>query len=412
MEVLPHPAERGRRMNMQFNVPDGIAVDTRGKLVPNLRNTMSILRTAPVVFEAFAFDEMMQAAILQKPLPERGTDGVGNADELPRPVRDTDVSQLQEWLQGAGLMKLSKDTAHQAVAYRARERAYHPVRDYLSSLNWDGDGRVDNWLHTYLKADDNAYTRGIGAMFLIAMCARVFSPGSKCDYMMVLEGDQGVRKSTACAILGGQWFSDNLPDVTGGKDVSQHLNGKWLIEVAEMSALSKAEDAALKAFVSRSTERYRPPYGREEIIQPRQCVFVGSTNKSAYLRDETGARRFWPVKVKTVDTDALARDRDQLFAEALQLYQTGRAWWPDGPFEQQHIKPQQDARYEADAWEDIVLKWLVGMERVTVGKVAKDALYIETPRIGTADQRRIIAILERNGWKAIRDWEGRAYVPR
>jgi predicted P-loop ATPase len=399
-------------MNMQFNVPDGIAVDTRGKLVPNLRNTMSILRTAPVVFEAFAFDEMMQAAILQKPLPERGTDGVGNADELPRPVRDTDVSQLQEWLQGAGLMKLSKDTAHQAVAYRARERAYHPVRDYLSSLNWDGDGRVDNWLHTYLKADDNAYTRGIGAMFLIAMCARVFSPGSKCDYMMVLEGDQGVRKSTACAILGGQWFSDNLPDVTGGKDVSQHLNGKWLIEVAEMSALSKAEDAALKAFVSRSTERYRPPYGREEIIQPRQCVFVGSTNKSAYLRDETGARRFWPVKVKTVDTDALARDRDQLFAEALQLYQTGRAWWPDGPFEQQHIKPQQDARYEADAWEDIVLKWLVGMERVTVGKVAKDALYIETPRIGTADQRRIIAILERNGWKAIRDWEGRAYVPR
>jgi predicted P-loop ATPase len=355
--------------------------DPRG----NLFNTMVALREDQRIADAFRLDEMLRAPVVL----DNGT---------LRPVTDADVSRLQELLQHAGLHTLSKDTAHQAVDLRASENAFHPVRDHLSSLRWDGAKRVHGWLHTYLGAEYTPYSQQIGTMFLVAMVARVFDPGCKCDYMMVLEGPQGARKSTACAILGGIWFSDCLPDINGGKDVPQHLNGKWLIEIAELAALSKAENARLKMFITRPVERYRPTYGRKEVIEPRQCVFIGTTNQSAYLRDETGGRRFWPVKVGAIDTDALARDRDQLFAEAVALYRSGARWWPDSTFEAEHIRPQQEARFEVDAWEEAIAQWLASRQQTTVLEVAKEALFIETPKLGTTEQRRISGILERLGW--------------
>jgi predicted P-loop ATPase len=165
--------------------------------------------------------------------------------------------------------------------------------------------------------------------------------------------------------------------------------------------MSRAESAQLKAFITRQAERYRPSYGRYEVVEARQCVFIGfigTTNKEAYLRDETGGRRFWPVKVGEIDISGLAEDRDQLFAEAVHLYHEGTAWWPDRGFENQHIKPQQESRYESDSWQDLIETYLATTNKVTVGQVAKEALLMEAARIGTADQRRITAIMERMGW--------------
>jgi predicted P-loop ATPase len=394
--------------------------NSEGNLRSNLANALVALREAPELQGLFSYDEMLRAPLLMKAVPGASLSDHGvDPSDLPRNVRDVDVTAVQEWLQRAGLSAVSKDTTHQAVDLCASEHAFHPVRQYLSELRWDGERRLLGWLNAYLGVDHDAYARGIGTMFMIAMVARVFEPGCKADYMLVLEGPQGARKSTACAILGGQWFSDNLPDIRAGKDVSQHLNGKWLIEIAELSALDKAEAAALKAFVTRAEERYRPSYGRKEVIEPRQCVFIGTTNKAAYLRDETGGRRFWPVKVGIIDTEALARDRDQLFAEAVHLYRRGTRWWPDQAFEIEHIHPQQEARYEADAWEQAISEWLQSRstheqrEPVTVLAIARQALFIETPRIGTSDQRRIAAALERMGWRrGERTMHGRPWVKR
>jgi predicted P-loop ATPase len=166
-----------------------------------------------------------------------------------------------------------------------------------------------------------------------------------------------------------------------------------------MSAISKAEDAALKAFLTRMTEIYRPSYGRCEVHQPRQCNFVGSTNKEAYLRDETGGRRYWPVAAGVIDLDALTRDRDQLFAEAVALYRKGARWWPDGAFEREHIKPEQEARFEGDPWRETIANWIDDKATVTVGEIARMALFIETPRLGTADARRISGVLQSLGWR-------------
>jgi predicted P-loop ATPase len=365
---------------------------------------VAALRHDPELVNAFAFDEMLRATLLVGPLP--GDDN----NHVIRPLTDVDVSAVQEYLQHAGLNRLAKEVTHQAVDLRAHECSFHPVRDYLHALEWDRFQRVDTWLADYLGADPTPYTAGIGRMFLVAMAARIFEPACKAAYMPVLEGAQGTRKSSACRILGGDWFSDALPDVTAGKDVSQHLRGKWLIEVSEMNAMNRAEAAALKAFITRDTERYRPSYGRREVIEPRQCVFIGTTNQQAYLRDETGGRRFWPVKTTTVDTEALIRDRDQLFAEAVELYRARARWWPDAEFEHEHIAPEQDARFESDVWEDAIADFLVDKSTVLVGEVARNALHIEMPRIGRAEQNRITAILERRGWHRQKK-DGKGNIP-
>jgi predicted P-loop ATPase len=172
-----------------------------------------LLRNAPEIAEVVSFDDMLKAPILAAALPLVEEAAAGSAVAPPRPLRDTDVTQLQERLQRHGLPKIGRDTTHEAIDLRAQERSFHPVRDYLNSLKWDGANRLNKWLTYYLGADESPYHSGIGRMFVIAMVARIYEPGAKCDYMLMLEGPQGARKSTACAILAGPWFSDSLPDV-------------------------------------------------------------------------------------------------------------------------------------------------------------------------------------------------------
>jgi predicted P-loop ATPase len=295
--------------------PDWLDECIKGETGRTLSVLASVLVGLRAVYpDTFAFDEMLCAPVLMRSLS-------AEPDFRPRPCTDVDVGIVQERLQHIGVKRISKDVAHQAVEIRAHDCRFHPVRNYLNSLCWDGVPRLDCLFPSYFGADDTLYTRRVGAMFLLSMVARIIEPGCKADHLPVIEGPQGTLKSSACRVMGGTWFSDSLPDITAGKDASQHLRGKWLVEVSEMHALNRAEAAQLKAFISRAVERYRPSYGRREVIEPRQCVFVGTTNKYNYLRDETGGRRFWPIKVSMINLDALARDRDQLFAEACRRHE-------------------------------------------------------------------------------------------
>lgn len=390
--------------------------DDRGRVIPDLRNVLIGVRAEPSLARAFSFDEMLQEAMLKSelPLPPGQLPGV----PPDRKLSDDDVTRLQEWLQHCGLPRIGREIVGHAMHERSGEFRSHPVRKWLESLEWDGEERLSTWLKTYLGAHSSPddYLVSAGRMFLISMVARVFRPGCKCDYMLVLEGEQGILKSRACQILGGEWFSDSLPENISSKDAKDHLRGKWLIEMSELAAFSgRAALESLKAFITRTEEQYRPPYQKHEIALPRQCVFIGTTNHSIYVPDETGARRVWPVKVGQIDIRALQRDRAQLFAEALDRYRHGEQWWPDPDLETRLFKPQQEATIEEDVWLEPIAKFLDGEavaivrdrtptrmrhDKITVGTIAKDGLgFDQDARVGTADQRRITKVLRTLGWR-------------
>jgi predicted P-loop ATPase len=374
-------------------------LDGKGRPYSILANALVIMRESDDLAGILSFDEMLGLPIL-KALP--GVDDFGKQ----RPITDTDLTLIQERLQRLGLTTITRNITFQAVEAVALENSFHPVRNWLDGLKrqWDGERRLPHLLVDYFGARRQPldYLSEVGEMFMIGMVARIYRPGCKNDYMLQLEGPQGSRKSTACSILGGDWYSDCLPDlVAAGKDVSIHIRGKWLIELAEMNALSRASNAAVKAFVSRQVEKFRPVWGKTEDFQPRQCCFIGTAN-SLSLDDPTGGRRHWPVATGDIDIAMLKQDREQLFAEAVAYYEQGRAWWPTDPdFEQLVIKAEQDARFDTDVWEEQLTRGFLGgvhTDKVTIGECAKQIGYESIKDIGTREQRRISAILIRLGW--------------
>ncbi|APZ54096.1 VapE domain-containing protein [Salipiger abyssi] len=328
------------------------------------------------------------------------------------PLTDAAVSLARIALERLGLQTVGKDLVADAAQTVARKLAYHPIRDQLRALRWDGKPRLDSWLVRHAGAENTPYTRAVGRKFLIAMVARVMEPGCKHDHTLVLSGEQGQNKSTACRVLAGaEYFSDTLPSITGDRtDAIRHLQGKWLVEFAELAPSRKSETEDLKAFLSGAVDRVRLPYARYDEAFHRQCVFVGTTNEEQFLRDATGGRRFWPVRVcKVIDIEALTAERDQLFAEAFAAYSDDEPWWLDRDFEAEHAKPVQEAARESDSWAEDVAAWLdlpqydqdeEGTVRteVTISEVLSGPLELTSAQQHQGHQKRAAAIMRDLGW--------------
>jgi hypothetical protein len=244
--------------------------------------------------------------------------------EAGRPFVDSDAHHLQHWFSSRFRLNIGPQLIWTAVSVLANKNAVHPVRNYLKGLDWDGVPRVDTWLRDYLGAEmPEPYLTEVSRKFLVASVARIFEPGCKFDHILVLEGAQGIGKSTAVAELAGPWGLGSLPNIRD-KDALIALQGIWWVEISELATLRRVDVESYKAFFSASVDKFRVPYSRGWEEFPRQCVFIGTTNHDDYLSDNTGNRRFWPVKVTRYEFGSLKRDRDLLYAEARVLWETFR----------------------------------------------------------------------------------------
>ena len=329
---------------------------------------------------------------------------------FPSELRDQDVVLLHTLLEEEYGFALNREALWDALSVVAQHHRYHPVREYLGGLSWDGEERVDQWLSRFCAAADTPYTRAVGARWLIAAVARASKPGCKVDNVLLLEGEQGIKKSTVAEILGGRWTADGLPPLTT-KDASSYLRGLWIVELAELAGLRRGEWNAIKAFLTRREDRFRPAYGRREVSRPRQCVFLGTVNDAEYLGDPTGARRFWPVRVERVDAAGLREHRDQLWAEAAHRFAAGERWWLDADLDADLIalaRQEQDGRHTSDAFEPVVLDFVAGRDEVTTDEVFRFAPWPDgaRPRMTPSEQSRIVAVLTRLGFRKTRPRRG------
>lgn len=279
-----------------------------------------------------------------------------------RTVTDSDSLRIKDWLSKKFRMEPAKEKIEECLILMAERNGFHPVKEYLETLRWDGIERIDTWLSDYLGAEGpKEYIKTIGSKTLVAMVARIYRPGIKFDQVLILEGKQNIGKSYTARILAGDdWFSDSSLNIAD-KDAVVNMQGVWVYELGEMAVMNRFHVNQMKEFISRSTDRIRPPYGKRMISYPRQTIFIGTTNNDEYLKDKTGNRRFWPVKVgvtKEVDLEWLREDRDQLLAEAVQRFLNGETLYIDNPDIRDITEKEQLQRVESDELESMISEYL------------------------------------------------------
>ena len=320
-------------------------------------------------------------------------------DMQPGEWEDADTARLAIWFSRVYGFEPPRQKIADGLIAMAQRNRYHPVREYLNSLTWDQVPRIHKWLaDVYESPTHGGYLELVGKYFLVGAVARVMRPGCKMDNVMILEGRQGLRKSTSVATLFGEWFSD-APIPIGEKDAYQNIQGVWCSELAELDSFNKAESNSAKMFFSQVRDRYRPSYGHCAQDFKRQTVFVGTTNQSEYLKDYSGNRRYWPVKCGTANIELLSEQRDQYWAEAVHRFNAGEQWWPDDDavaiFDE-----VQDERMQLDPWQYPIEDWLnrQSSDYVTADDVIMSAIQKDTAQVTRADQNRISPIMKSLGW--------------
>lgn len=366
------------------------------KPIGNEYNIHLALTRCPAFKGLIAFDKRLMMPVTTKRTPA-GPSG---------PWSDAHTNRMAIWLQSQGVQAKPHrvDGALLAAAY---ENEIDPLEDYLVKLEWDGQERIGTWLRDYCQAADTAANSIMGSKFLIGACARAMRPGCRMDYMPVLEGMQGAKKSTLIKILGGEYAGENLPDFHS-KDAMLLAGTKWIIEVSELAAVRKSDIEHVKAFITRTEDTFRAPYGRYTITQPRRCVLIGNLNPdgNGYLQDMTGNRRFWPIQVGQIDTDSLKRDRDQIWAEAMYCYWRGDHWWPDQD-EAAIVAEQQHERMIEDPWAAALEAWAnIQVGTFSTADIAKGALEMEIESVNRSISTRIGIILKPLGFIKKRVREG------
>lgn len=358
-----------------------------GAIKPIMRNAELLIAAYPHVWD-LKFNDFSNRACL-------GNDYLTDADTL----------RIVSWTQDNGV-HASAGTIAEAVMAVAANRRFHPVKTYLDALVWDGIPRLDMLFIDHAGSPDTDLTRAFTSKWFIQAIARIYEPGCQADGTIVLEGIQGLRKSTFFReLFGDMWFTDHLPDIAS-KDALLQLRGVWCVEIGELATLGRAESAKIKQFLTSRVDRYRDPFGRMVADFPRTCVFSGSINPGAggYLKDETGARRFWPMPInERIDIGAVSAMRDQLWAEALQRYRAGESWYLDSDNLSKAAEEIVADRFSSDPWQEKIDDFIAARTEVNIADIFKLALNIvDTGKWTQVDMNRISRCLAYSGWVRVR----------